>query len=1123
MKKRITAAVMLAVMLMLLAPDVKTSAGLFGGSWFENPDGLYFKTNSLPNMIQGNPTVKVAGTASGKIFENLTSGGISVSYDLFMGFAYDVYQVYKQEQVTKGYLTDDEIPLLYDKDTGDASGIDNDMLDRNSKLSNLIPLAEKIYPLFCAVTRMSDAVDKYNGLGDADRPARFKELYDTINVLHDRYGSSGTVTEGIGKDMKKMVDTFKANNWQDSLNWWKKAWDEDRDNFRNNEETITKFENDWNDTYERTVLTGFYSELFQHFIFDKDNNGKNYFSNTPDMELEAWNSAVEALMECIDDLYGQMEEVYNQNITVMQNISPATSVGTIEENISKMLCSLGEGASGLLSENQLVIEHIVYGRVQAKNHQNGGTVNNFSFELATGNVYGVTGAFMYSVLRGTLFLGILLFFMYYLAKDSLTASVKARSKLKDNVGYVLLAITLMFAMPNIIDLIIKVRDIILQTLGNNIVKSGAAGINGLESDFKSRALNGYRLIDALQYLGIVFVTLYLGFVYIGMACSFTIMFAGFPIFLIVSFRDHKVLNEWVTFCIGVIITPLIDAVLFLIPIIASDVGGSNMPSFIKLLLCISIIPSRSAIKRMLGFANSIGSEMLGVGAMMAAGRAMGTVAGTVKNTTGRVIKGTKGTVEDARNARMYKKMDDLETEDRERKESSEGAYAAGEDTSGRTSESLERTKEAFGDEPAFEKTVNSLKEEDRAGSVTGMSGNDAAESAAGAADNLKGMEKVTGQDGRQGTGAGDADPRAAAVLRSGARMGNFENMKGLDSATKAKMYRNRAICRGARTLLGTAGSIQGSIAGAAIGGGATLFMGSNAMMMGMSAGYGTGSEIGALAGEAAAAVGRGAGAGVRKGYSVASDAVGEIRSGGLAGVAASSMTFDAMRGRYGTYDENQSEIYNMVQNLGAEIGQDPALYSMFTDENGIDLKGGNLLNALAMSRDDADGLGYTSYIDNRFSNVSSEEEAFDIVKEAGMLGAYMQGPDSDGSYDGSYISSYIPDTDKSAICHSIRANVGRLATATGDDGNLLYPNLNRAYTGATYIDSTGRSHTGSEGYFGAGFDSYRDGGNGAPVGSTPTPPTGFNPRPEDKAEESIRMLMEKTGKTREQVEALRNS
>lgn len=648
----------------------------------------------------------------------------------------------------------------------------------------LYNLAVVIHNYDWMLTKIENDVNAVNTSSSDARPAKLKKLYDDLKSINDNYSNYLNGYTDLSNSASSQIEYITNNldsllSYYDSIyNGWT-TWSETKTSMR---------------SLKKSAAMWFRGE---ELIFTSDTSievariEKSFEGDTGtllDTNKEAVKWYIFDRGKYLSSVWTKAQELYNSApVGYFDNVISEKRPGNVEQNLAELVRDVTGGLRSILDGNTIRFENIIYGRV--KTGANAGlVVNNFSFELEKNNMYGIAGSMIFVLLRGIFVVGILVFFIYYLTKESMAVSARARSKLKENIGFVLLSIFLLYAMPNLVDLFIHLRDLVLYSIAHGLVDDSVFdSMSSLADNFRNAAESSNGLIDACEYLGIVVITVYLAFVYIGMAAAMTIMFAFFPMFVVFSFRDHKILNEWVTFVLGVISTPLIDAVLFVIPLIATKINVAS--DLVKLILCMSIIPARGMIRRLLGFSSSAGAELVGLGALMAGGRAIGAVARTARNTVGNVVGGASSVASDIRNSRLQSKLADDQT-----------------DTSAVESEAADGTS-------PLNRTVN----------------------------NINGASAAAG--------GGTSSPSSRKIYNDSVGINNFEdNLSNIDHATAAKMYRQRAARTALQTMFRTAGSVQGGIAGATVGLGASTFLGTNAAMMLGSGGMAVGSEIGDVAG-----------------------------------------------------------------------------------------------------------------------------------------------------------------------------------------------------------------------------------------------------------------------------------
>ena len=137
---------------------------------------------------------------------------------------------------------------------------------------------------------------------------------------------------------------------------------------------------------------------------------------------------------------------------------------------------------------------------------------------------------------------------------------------------------------------------------------------------------------------------------------------------VLSLRDKNVFDNWISTLIASLLTPVVDGVLFMIPSVligqAGESGGNIMFTFLALLVCMIIVPSRHHIYRLLNINND--SNFGGALNFLAAARAAGALAKKAKNTFGKVAYATselKAAYDTKKSSKMNKELDDLDREE----------------------------------------------------------------------------------------------------------------------------------------------------------------------------------------------------------------------------------------------------------------------------------------------------------------------------------------------------------------------------------------------------------------------------------------------------------------------------
>ena len=1006
---RFSAVLVCLILIIVNMAPVFANAGTFDESWFKGIENVYNEVGAFEQITveyqqtqDGSKTVSVEPFSGAGDFnkqqERLESAFIEVA-KFFIEEEPDEDDYSEYPGLKEFYDVAWIFYYLSNTNTGTAS-LGNYLLDGVS----ILPFVETNFAadpyLYGCFNKTQQLVNDLNSTPVDSRPVKLKALYDYVKNIPDIFLEDPNTVANV---FKGKVRAFSDLIQRDGNNF-RAYWDDDGDLGKatvNSLETFIK-------TDYVTINTN--EEAVYFWIRDRI----------------SWLGKVKAE---VNTQMSQVPEGYFNNVVTEKK------AGTIEKNLSELVTDVASGLRGILEGNTIRFENIIYGRVQTGNTSNVGvTVNNFSFELETNNMYGIAGSMIYVLLRGIFIIGILCFFAYYLVKESMVVSARERSKLKENIGFVILSIFLLYAMPNLVDMFIHLRDLVLHAIANGFMDDSVFDAMGsLADQFKNAATTSHSLIDSCEYMGMIVITVYLAFVYIGMAAAMTIMFAFFPLFVIFSFRDHKVLNEWVTFALGIITTPLIDAVLFVIPLIATKINVAS--DLVKLLLCMSIIPARGMIRRLLGFSSSTGAELVGLGAIMAGGRAIGAVARTARNTVGNVASGISSIRADRANARFY---DDLAKED-----GGSGSLAGVAADAGGSRAS------------AFGADVASSPLGETASATTGGSGSGTSTGASGVRAGVKPTEEE------------------AKFLKNHANINNFDSsaFARLDPETKAKLYRDRARRTAAQTLFKTAGGVQGGLAGGAVGLGASTFLGSNAAMMMAGSGMAAGTEMGSAGGNAVGTAYAFAG---RSAIGGAQAIAGRSSTGAMPSLVDAAASFDS---GIGSEDFGAGPV-----DLGDEYIPGDIRAGIITDTTT-----GTMDNIKQNDTEFANAIraNFDSIIN---SDMSMEEKEAAMVTEYARyadIGAAMLNSDRAQVYDRSYIPADSKLHSMNAMHDCMRMGAEARMDLDGsifftkpstmsdaDYKNLEYafPKIHHGYTAPSYYDEKKRKNfTPADGYIGSGM------------------------------------------------------
>jgi len=330
--------------------------------------------------------------------------------------------------------------------------------------------------------------------------------------------------------------------------------------------------------------------------------------------------------------------------------------GIVEKHISELFRNIASSIIELLNDNLgASLDSIVYGRV-GSGHPN--RVNIFSFELRKGNPYGVTGAVAYSVLRSMVYVFMALQFLYTLAKASFGGqTARSREDIKSRFYTLVLNFCLLALMPYFLDVVLYIRDVVLYGIKEvtSQLITGGASLN-LSDAFYIVSESSGSFVDAVMYMGTIVLTIYFVCIYVSIALDMLLCFVIFPITCVLGKQNKSALDTWLMSILSDICTPVIDAVLLLVPLLTSVMLSDVVRGvrIIQLLMCMLIIPMRGQIKEKLGL--SRGGERNGIFGTVAGLAAARMVGNKLKAGIGRI----KDAYGDAKRSRMHGEMDEID-------------------------------------------------------------------------------------------------------------------------------------------------------------------------------------------------------------------------------------------------------------------------------------------------------------------------------------------------------------------------------------------------------------------------------------------------------------------------------
>ena len=258
------------------------------------------------------------------------------------------------------------------------------------------------------------------------------------------------------------------------------------------------------------------------------------------------------------------------------------------------------------------------------------------------------------------FLGIV--FVATLAKSLWTGqTAQSREQIKSSIFSTAMKFSILMLMPFLFDVALYVRDVALygvKEVTGQMVTGGAT--LSLAKAFLTNAERTGRFVDAVMYLGTILLTIYFAIIYIALAIDILIAFVAFPVLCLLHSPKRDLLGNWVMSVLSDIITPLLDAILLMVPLLTSMMLGDVIRGIavIQMIMCMLIIPARNRIKSLLGIQSNERGGFLSAMGLLAMGR---MIAGKAKGAVQRIA----GIRSDLEKSRAHGEMAKVDEEERE--------------------------------------------------------------------------------------------------------------------------------------------------------------------------------------------------------------------------------------------------------------------------------------------------------------------------------------------------------------------------------------------------------------------------------------------------------------------------
>lgn len=556
-----------------------------------------------------------------------------------------------------------------------------------------------------------------------------------------------------------------------------------------------------------------YAETEEWSYSDEDYHEKHLLDKlTPAKKRESWTAKTDG------SIYGESATVtYDENSSSGAGETRKTPGFPIDIFVN-LIIAIADGVYLLMDMVGITIDNVIYGRVG--NHTKNG-IALFRFELKEGNPYGVVGSVIYNILAGIaiIFIVITIFGKFSMAMYY-SGSGKKWSEFKSSIGLSILSMALITLMPYFLDISLYIADIILYTVSNDAgvaLFSSNDGFDIIES-FKNSAKFG--IVDALIYLSTIALSVYFAIIYVGYALTMVVLFVCFPIICVGMNFDKKLMSSWAKQVLSILLNPIMDCVLMMIPVYMGLIPGGGELAILKIIVCTMVVPARNVLKQLLGL-GSTGLELGGFAAMMGAVRLAGAAGGAISK-----YREKRGAAKDDKGMSKFYEEQSMNESAGEGKGIGVGGGGVGGGGTGTDGALVPAVASAGG--------VASP-------GISGGAASTGTTSYKGSGDSTNAAE--VNSEGVIGEKGPRVDRRTAEKY---ANVKNFESgaFKGaLSNKKMAELYKKRSKRNTASAVLSAAGSLAGGV----LGGGSGMFMGAGYQGQMAAMGIKAGGAAGAIA------------------------------------------------------------------------------------------------------------------------------------------------------------------------------------------------------------------------------------------------------------------------------------
>lgn len=356
-----------------------------------------------------------------------------------------------------------------------------------------------------------------------------------------------------------------------------------------------------------------------------------------------------AVIIILNGLYGTTAYAYGswvtdtggQNIYGVAPVSGSstpedgTSTDTFTKKILNFCLKLPDGIRNALTGDgyNFSLDGIILGRLAVGG--SGNSVNYTGFDMSDGNLYGAVGAVIYKTLRAVVLGGMLLMYMYMLATHVFKSGEKSRAELKESLMRLVIMFLLIYIMPQLVDIVIYLRDFVLNLVYRGMTTSGMVDANNMGTNaelitvYRDMAYSesGFGFFTFLLYLGVCIGCIFFLWEYMKIAIIQMMLFAIYPVVALLSVHNKKLFSDWWGMFFSNCLIPVMDYSLLLIPVFIGEAMGEVHPmlsAIMQVAIIAQTVPARNAMLRIFSNATGIaagggfgGLGMLGMMAMAA--------------------------------------------------------------------------------------------------------------------------------------------------------------------------------------------------------------------------------------------------------------------------------------------------------------------------------------------------------------------------------------------------------------------------------------------------------------------------------------------------------------------------